>query len=45
MMITIGHDLCLYRRQDIAIWIEYDQIFSKQIKSQILLRLYMFLKN
>jgi hypothetical protein len=34
MMIIIGCDLYLYRQQDIALWVGYDQIFPKQIKSQ-----------
>jgi hypothetical protein len=33
MMITIGHDLYLYRQHDIALYVGYDQIFSKQMKS------------
>jgi hypothetical protein len=32
-MITIGCDIYLYRQQDAALWIGYDQIFSKQTKS------------
>jgi hypothetical protein len=27
--ITIGHDLYLYRQQDVALWVGYDQIFPK----------------
>jgi hypothetical protein len=43
--ITISRDLYLYRQQNVALWVKYDQIFSKQTKSQILLELYLFWKN
>jgi hypothetical protein len=33
MVITIGHDLYLYRQHDAALWVRYDQIFPKQTKS------------
>jgi hypothetical protein len=33
IMITIGRDLYLYRQHDTSLWIGYDQIFTKQIKS------------
>jgi hypothetical protein len=33
MMITIDCNIYLYRQQDIALWIGYDQIFAKQMKS------------
>jgi hypothetical protein len=39
---TIGHVLYLYRQQDVALWVRYDQIFPKQTKSQTLLGLYLF---
>jgi hypothetical protein len=45
IQVTIGHDLCLYRQQDIALWLILVQIFPKQIKSQTLLGLYLFWKN
>jgi hypothetical protein len=45
MSVTIDHVLCLYRQQDVALWVGYDQIFSKQIKSQTLLGLYLFYEN
>jgi hypothetical protein len=43
--ITIGRDLFLYRKRDIALWVGYDQIFPKQTKSQPLLILYLFWEN
>jgi hypothetical protein len=43
--ITIGHDLYLYRQQDVSLWVRYDQIFPKQTKSWSLLRLYLFWEN
>jgi hypothetical protein len=43
--ITIGRDLYLYRQQDVALWVRYNQIFLKQIKSQTLLGLYLFWEN
>jgi hypothetical protein len=33
MMITISRDLYLYRQQDVALRVRYDQIFPKQMKS------------
>jgi hypothetical protein len=42
---SIGHDLCLYRQQDIALWLRYDKIFPKQTKSQTLIRVYLLRKN
>jgi hypothetical protein len=39
---TIGCDLCLYRQQDVALRVGYNQIFPNQTKSQILLGLYLF---
>jgi hypothetical protein len=27
------HVTCLYRQQDVALWVGYDQIFHKQTKS------------
>jgi hypothetical protein len=44
-MLTIARDICLYRQQDLSLWVRYDQIFPKQIKSQILLGLYLFREN
>jgi hypothetical protein len=42
---SIGHDLCIYRQQEVAFWHGYVRIFLKQTKSQTLIRLYLFLKN
>jgi hypothetical protein len=33
MMIIIDRDLYSYRQHDVAPWVGYDQIFSKQMKS------------
>jgi hypothetical protein len=34
-----------YRQYDVAIWVEYDQIFPKQCKSQIRIGFYLFWKT
>jgi hypothetical protein len=39
MMIIIGHDLCLYRQRDIALWVGYDQIFPKAMSSGVRVRM------
>jgi hypothetical protein len=43
--ITIGRELYLYKQQDIALSVGYDQIFPKQTKSQTLLGLYLLWEN
>jgi hypothetical protein len=44
-IVSIDHGPYLYRQQDVALWVRYDQIFPKQTKSQILLILYLFREN
>jgi hypothetical protein len=42
---SIDRDLCLYRQQDITLWLVHVKIFPKQTKSQNLIGLYLFKKN